>query len=660
MPTVKPVYRKLRGYAFDPSFASTVGKRQTNEVIYKVRWEETSPGPCGAYVEVIDYDPSKECFYEAVDLDDKYVLADHGLPLSEGDPKFHQQQVYAVIMSVIAQFEKALGRKVIWSRVEETEQGGRFEFRHDFVEKLRVYPHALRQQNAFYSPQKVALLFGYFQASSTWSGTNVPRSAIFTCLSPDIVAHEVTHAILDSLHPYLRKDTNDDMLAFHEGFADIIALLQRFTFKPVVEEQIRNAKGDLLSSQNLLGDLAIQFGQAVSGNRRALRSFLIEKDAQGKEKLVEPDPGKYTSVTEVHDRGGLLVAAVFDAFVRLYKFRVADLIRLATDGSGKLGDDELDPDLVKRLSEEACEIANKLMLICIRALDYCPPVDLNFGDYLRALITADVEHNPEDEDGLRYALLESFRNWGIVPCDVNTYSVESLVWKPIEDIGMSKQVAALQKSIHFIFNTEINSIYRRGTHHNPDINIITARMEKILREEDRKIIFEETQELAKVVHSMFNNKFAYYMENLENLLGMSFRQNEYKFTDDLFKTEVKLKAWKRDKFQVYKCRPVIRHNSISGSTTKLLIITFLQKVYVDLKGSPYEGYFQNDQYDFRGGSTLIIDLSNFKILYVIRKGITSSERLKAHLAYALNRSNEEENAALLMQDSEPFAALHIH
>ena len=89
---------------------------------------------------------------------------------------------------------------------------------------------------------------------------------MFTCLSPDIVAHEITHAILDSLHPYLSNDTNPDMLAFHEGFADIIALLQRFTFSSVVEEQIRNSRGDILSPQNLLGDFAIQFGQAISGN----------------------------------------------------------------------------------------------------------------------------------------------------------------------------------------------------------------------------------------------------------------------------------------------------------------------------------------------------------------------------------------------------------
>ncbi|WP_205514140.1 hypothetical protein [Longitalea arenae] len=658
---VKRYYRKLRGYAFDPSFSSTIERRQTNEVIYKIKWEKISPGPCGDYIEIIDYDPTKQVFYEPLNLIEEYVLSDYGLPLSAGDPKFHQQQVYVVVMSIISQFEKALGRKVIWSRMIDKDDSGRTEFNHEFVEKLRIYPHALRQQNAFYSPQKVALLFGYFQAAEHWTGNNVPKSAVFTCLSPDIVAHETTHAILDSLHPYLRKDTNDDMLAFHEGFADIIALLQRFTFQSVVEEQIRNSRGDLLSPQNLLGDLAIQFGQAVSQNRRALRSFLVENDKDGKIQLIKPDPSKLASTTDPHARGGILVAAVFDAFARLYKHRVANLIRLATNGTGILAQGEIDPDLVQCLSKEACDIANKLMLICIRALDYCPPVDLDLGDYLRALITADVEHSPEDEDGLRYGLLESFRSWGVVPTDVNNYSVESLMWQPLEEYADKKtQVDALKKAIHYIFNPDMGSRYKRGYIANTRINEVIRSIEKILRENERKAIFEESKRLCAAVHYMFDKKFAYYVEDLEQLLGMNFKDISYHFEDRVFGREIKLRAKARNVFQVYRCRPFIQHNNRTGNSSKLLLITFLQKVYVDLKGSSYQGFFLDDKYDFRGGSTVIIDLSTYEIKYAIVKKISSSQRLKSQLEYSMNRIGEFENAALLMQSEEPFAALHIH
>jgi len=660
--TDKPVFRKLRGYAFDPSFSSTVDKRQSNEVIYKVRWEEElKPGPSGEYIEIVDYDPTTECFYEQIDLNDPYVLADNGLPLSEGDPRFHQQQVYAVVMSIIAQFEKALSRKIIWSRIVDKNMGNT-EFVNQFVPKLRIYPHALRQQNAYYSPSKLALLFGYFQASEQWEGNNVPGSAIFTCLSPDIVAHEVTHAILDSLHPYLRKDTNRDMLAFHEGFADIIALLQRFTFQNVVEDQLRISRGDLMSSHNFLGDLALQFGQAISGNRRALRSFLVETLPDGSTQLVKPDPTKYRDIKDPHERGGLLVAAIFDAFVRLYRFKTFDLIRLASGGTGILEKGEIHPDLVRRLAAEARGIADKLMLTCIRALDYSPPVGLNFGDYLRALITADVEHNPEDEEGLRFALLESFRSWGIVPDDLVSYSVAQLMWKPPSANGGPKRaIEALEKAFKYIFDTESAHLG------------VMEHMEKILRSNTREEIFMLSGFLSARVHDMLMGKFAINESQLERSLGMCFDDINYSFQDETFKVPIKLKAHRRPVFQVYKCRPLIRYNSRDGYAYKILIITFLQKVYIDLRKSPYEEFFNEsassrrgaDQkpkymFDFRGGATLILDLSDFKIKYIIMKDITSSARLQKHLKYALDRDSNESNSALLMQNEEPFAALHIH
>ena len=66
--------------------------------------------------------------------------------------------------------------------------------------------------------------------------------------------------------------------------------------------------------------------------------------------------------------------------------------------------------------------------MCIRALDYCPPVDLTFGEYLRALITADYDLVRDDDRGYRIALIEAFRRRGIFPDDVRTLSEDSLRW----------------------------------------------------------------------------------------------------------------------------------------------------------------------------------------------------------------------------------------
>jgi hypothetical protein len=160
--------------------------------------------------------------YAPVDLNDKALLAQNGLPPSEGNPKFHQQMVYAIGMQTISFFEKALGRKVLWAPHRPPGSGGR-PYADKEVRRLRIYPHALRAANAYYSPAKNALLFGYFPAETAGS---VPGSMVFTCLSSDIIAHEMTHAILDGLHRRLQEASNGDVRAFHEGFADIVAVFQ--------------------------------------------------------------------------------------------------------------------------------------------------------------------------------------------------------------------------------------------------------------------------------------------------------------------------------------------------------------------------------------------------------------------------------------------------
>jgi hypothetical protein len=64
----------------------------------------------------------------------------------------------------------------------------------------------------------------------------------------------------------------------------------------------------------------------------------------------------------------------------------------------------------------------------LRALDYCPPVDITFGDYLRALVTSDRDAASEDGVGYRAALINAFRSRGIQPAGVLSYSEDSLSW----------------------------------------------------------------------------------------------------------------------------------------------------------------------------------------------------------------------------------------
>jgi len=421
----QPVSRRLRILAFDPSLATRLETVGINEITVEVPWDDNlGPGPVGEYIEVVDADPASGVFYHPVNLNDKYLLAQDGLAPSESNPQFHQQMVYAVAMTTIRHFERALGRTALWADRRVREEGG--AYREQFVRRLRIYPHALRHRNAYYSPAKKALLFGYFPVTSK-DKDNTPGTLVFTCLSHDIIAHEVTHALLDGVHPRFNEASNPDVHAFHEAFADIVALFQHFSYPAVLESQIRRTNGNL-HSESLLGQLAQQFGKAT-GRGSALRDALGKvNEKTGAWELQKPDPHALEKTIGPHDRGAILVAAVFRAFLLMYRARSADLFRIATQGTGTLPEGEIHPDLTRRLAAEAAASAERILQTCIRAIDYCPPVDITFGDFLRGVVTADLEFAPSDRSGLRVVFIESFREWGIYPRGIKSMGLDALTW----------------------------------------------------------------------------------------------------------------------------------------------------------------------------------------------------------------------------------------
>ena len=124
-----------------------------------------------------------------------------------------------------------------------------------------------------------------------------------------------------------------------------------------------------MSETSPLLSLASQFGYAI-GSAAPLRTA-----------LMNPDKNAYRNATEEHDRGAVLVAAVIDGFLRSYHDAIADLVRIATAGTGVLQPGALHPDLVTRVASTACMTAERITQICIRAFDYLPPVDVTFSDY---------------------------------------------------------------------------------------------------------------------------------------------------------------------------------------------------------------------------------------------------------------------------------------
>ncbi len=400
-----PVYRPLRIYALDPSASVADGAYAIVNVPYEPL-ESTSSGMRGAILEIVDDLAESRGSTKPVRLDAPFLLMGQGLSPSPESRGFRQQMTYAVCSTTYAAFRQALGREVAWGFRRRGEEGG---------SRLRIRPCIDHLQNAYYDPGRGEVRFGSFEAGSTVTGRNVPGGTIWLSLAHDVVVHEMSHALLDGLRSHFLHPSNLDVLAFHEGFADLIAIFQRFTYRDVVGRAVRASRGNL-STSALLTAIAVQFAQAMSASG-SLRS------------AVSGDERRYEDTVEPHQRGEILVAAVFDAFDSIYKRKTAPLLRLSSGGTGVLPEGEIPDLLATQLTEQASRLASQFLSICIRAIDYCPPVDIVFGEFLRAVITADKDLVPHDDWGYREAWVEAFAKRHIYPPGVVSLSETALLWR---------------------------------------------------------------------------------------------------------------------------------------------------------------------------------------------------------------------------------------
>ena len=120
-----------------------------------------------------------------------------------------------------------------------------------------------------------------------------------------------------------------------------------------------------------------------------------------------------------------------------------------------LREGDIHPDLATGWPTRRRAAPQYVLQMCIRAIDYCPPVGITFGDYLRAIITADYDLNPDDVAGYRLAFVESFRQWGIHPAGMRSMSVESLLWPDRRGGRRSRSDSfATQDELHALFVEE--------------------------------------------------------------------------------------------------------------------------------------------------------------------------------------------------------------
>jgi len=399
--------RKLTIIAQDPMVKNQDGRILTTQV--SIPAEDLAPGPWGYRVQVIDYDASAKALYAPSEPgkppDDPFRGAPDAKLLR--DPAFHAQNVYAIVMRILARFEFALGRRVAWGFKPH---------------QLKVAPHAFADANAFYSREHEALLFGYFPGRE--------GNTIFSCLSHDVVAHETTHALVDGLRSGYLDPSSADQAAFHEGISDVVALLSVFALDDVVRAVLDRHAGDLpkhggsdlvdvakLTVENLRKSTLLGLGEEMGDELNAVRGQPLRQSA-----VLVPDPSYYQTdpeFQESHRRGEILVAAMMNAFLEVWTRRLKTL-----------GDGESRRLHRERVAEEGSGAADYLLTMTIRGLDYCPPVHLDFGDFVSAILTADAEIRPNDATyAFREELRKSFLAYGVKPASVKGATGEMGLWQ---------------------------------------------------------------------------------------------------------------------------------------------------------------------------------------------------------------------------------------
>ena len=393
---------QLTVLAQDPSVQQN-GKALTIPV--PVPWESLAPGPKGHRIHVVDFDTSKNAYYAPRNSDlenDRYAEVTDVQELID-DRDFHAQNAYGHVATTLAQFESALGRHITWA----FDSG---------AHHIKVAPHAFLDSNAFYSRRDESLCFGYFPVDAGRKSAKA-GDFVYTCLSADIIAHETSHAILDGLRRELMRPSTPDQPAFHEGFADIVALLSALSRGQLLKLvlPIKRAKGreviataDLkpkaLKTSVLIG-LAEQFGKTLSDQKILSRTATALRRSASMDPSSENYDTLLSDNAEAHELGEVIVAAAMNAFLEIWYARTQSLDPL---GSGFADRD--------RVIEDGTKAAQDLLHMAIRALDYVPPVNMSFRDFLTALLTVDRQIAP-DPGQYRYRehIVDAFARYRITP-----------------------------------------------------------------------------------------------------------------------------------------------------------------------------------------------------------------------------------------------------
>ncbi len=317
--------------------------------------------------------------------------------VSAGDQR--GSQVYATIAFTLKYVQAALIKPITrWAATNN----------------LRVIPLAGKDFNAYYDRMNLK----FFYDTDTTNG-----QTIYTCDSPDIVAHELGHAILDAVRPDLWNTQCLETSAFHEAFGDITAILEVLQHNAVVIAALNETNGDIGKS-NLVSRLAEQMGHAIwdiTGRQAAFINAL--RNAVNDFNYVIPESLPYQAADgqlagECHSFSRVFVGAWYDILVAMYNFEVA-------------GGVERTVALMK--------IRDVLSVITLRAISMAPLVPRFYEAIAKSMMVVAKNNYQQYENVIK----NCFVRRGIIKDEVRMLSTKKL---SDVDISHTDEVLSLRKS----------------------------------------------------------------------------------------------------------------------------------------------------------------------------------------------------------------------
>ena len=197
-----------------------------------------------------------------------------------------------------------------------------------------------------------------------------------------------------------------DEYAIHEGFADMIAFLQHFWPSQVLREQIRQVRGDL-TQKSLLGPIASQFALAYN-MPDGLRNPIGRTDEDGNWIPHRPDPKLFEKERVPTTRAPSSRAPYSRPSARFTNraSRTCVVLPAAAPASWAKA------TCIPTWSTASPARRRRRRAICSTCAfarwTTCRRANINVGDFLRALLTADFDLEPRDEHNYRAAFVDAF------------------------------------------------------------------------------------------------------------------------------------------------------------------------------------------------------------------------------------------------------------